>query len=134
MGRDSYPQQIALLASASRTADPTIAPPSWDGTKIAGMDVVIDMTNVGTGSITVSIEARAAGKISAVGAPAGWYLILASAAITTNIVTVLTVSPSVADIANAKAGRPLPKQFRVRVVHNNANAAIYSVDVNLLAA
>lgn len=134
MGRDFYPEEIALLASASRTVDPTISPASWNGTKAVGIDVLIDMTTVGTGSITVSIEGRAAGKISAVGAPAGWYLILASAAIAANGVTLLTVHPGVTDAANSKAGRSLPKQFRVRVVANNANAAVYSVDVNLLAA
>jgi hypothetical protein len=131
MVRDYYPEQVALLPSASRTADPTISPSFWDATKIIGIDVVIDMTTVGTGSITVSIEGFAAGKISA---PAGWYTILASAAIVTNVLTILTVHPGVTDTANSKAGRSLPKKYRVRVVHNNANPAIYSVDVNLLAA
>lgn len=134
MTRDYYPEEIALLASLGRTVDPAIAPSQWDGTKAVGCDVIIDMSNVGTGSITVSIEGRAAGKVSAAGAPAGWYLILASAAIVGNGVTVLTVHPSVTDAANSKAGRALPKKFRVRVVHNNANSAVYSVDVNLLAA
>jgi hypothetical protein len=131
MSRDFYPLEEVLLASASRTADPTMSPAFWDSSHKPGIEVVIDMTTVGTGSISVFIEGSAPSKISA---PAGWYTILASAAITTNIVTVLTVHPGVTDAANSKAGRSLPKKFRVRVVHNNANAAIYSVDVNLLDA
>lgn len=131
MPRDFYPEEIALLASGSRTADPTINPASFVEAKKVGVEVVIDSTVIGTGSITCFIEGRAAGKLAA---PAGWYTILASAAITTNLTTVLTVHPSVTDAANSKAGRSLPRSWRIRIVHNNANAATYSVDVNTLDA
>jgi len=103
MTRDFYPEEVALLASLSRTVGTT--PGSWDATKAVGIEVVVDMTTVGTGSITVSIEGAAPSKISAAGAPAGWYLILASAAIVGNGVTILTVHPGVTDTANSKAGR-----------------------------
>ena len=85
-----------------------------------GVKVFVNTTAIGTGSITASIQAKDPGS--------GVYVtLLASAAIVTNATTVLTVYPGIAAAANAAANDVLPRQWRVSVTANNANAANYSV-------
>lgn len=122
------PIEQAILPSGSRTSDPTPTPNEWVNPLAVGCDVVIDITSAGTGSITAYVEGYVEAKASA---PAHWYTILASAALASNATTLLTVHPGVSDTANLKAGRPLPRRWRVRIVHGNANAITYSVDVVL---
>lgn len=119
--------EYQLLASASRTANPTLAPASWDNQPEAeGILVVANITNAGTGSITVAIEGWDPGA-------GAWFTLLASAALTTNQTKTLLVYPSTSDSANARAAMALPKRYRVTVTHNNANAITYSVGAILLA-
>ncbi len=90
-----------------------------------GVKVFVVTSAIGTGSITVTIQA----KDPASGA---YTTLLASAAITTNTTTVLTVYPGLAATANVSANDILPRQWRIAVTANNANPANYSVGASLI--
>lgn len=112
-------EETTLLASAARTTTQT----GSDLTNYLGntsLIVVLDMTTVGTGSVTLSIE----GKDSASGK---YYTILSGAAVTTNSTNRYRVSPDLAAVANSVAQDVLPRVFRITVTANNANSATYSV-------
>lgn len=114
---------VTLLSSASRTTNQTGA----DTTNYnhRGIHVVLDMTTVGTGSVTLTIEGKdeASGK---------YYTILAGAAVTTNSTNVYKVFPGATAAANAVANDVIPRTFRITVTANNANAATYSVGYSLI--
>lgn len=112
----------ALLASASRTTTQTSA--DITNYNHRGIKVIVDMTAVGTGSVTMKIEGKAA-----VGT---YYTILSGAAITTNSTNVYTVFPAATVTANVSANDALPRTFRIVVTANNGNAATYSVDYELV--
>lgn len=116
---------LTLLPSASRTTTQT----SPDLLNIPnyfakGIRVVTNMTNVGTGSITVSIKTRSGSGV--------YTTLLAGTAITTNIAQTLEVYPGIAVAANASASSNIGEVFQILVTANNANAATYSVDYELL--
>ncbi len=115
--------EAVLLASAARTTTQTQADQLNLHRK--GIRVVTDITVVGTGSITVTIEAKdpASGK---------YVTILSSGALSTNQTKTLLVYPGAANTANASQNDRLPKTWRVLVTHNNANAITYSVGYQLL--
>mgnify|MGYP000488087987 CR=1 FL=1 len=85
-----------------------------------GLYVVLDMTTVGTGSVTLTIQGKdiASGK---------YYTILAGAAVTTNSTNIYKVYPGMTAAANAASNDILPSTFRILVTANNGNAAVYSV-------
>lgn len=116
-------KNVTLLASASRTTTQNGA----DTTNVnhAGIHVVLDMTVVGTGSVTLTIQGKdeVSGK---------YYTILAGAAVTTNSTNVYKVYPGITAAANASASDVLPATFRIIVTANNANAATYSVGYSLI--
>lgn len=85
-----------------------------------GVKVFVNTTAIGTGSITVAVQAKDPGS-------GAYATLLASAAIITNGVTVLTVYPGVTVTANVSASDVLPRQWRVSVTAGNANPANYSV-------
>jgi hypothetical protein len=117
-------EEATLLASASRTTTQTGA----DITNYQGnssLIVVLDMTVVGTGSVTLTIE----GKDTASGK---YYTILAGAAVITNVTNRYRVSPNLTAAANSIAQDILPRVFRINVTANNANAATYSVGYCLI--
>lgn len=89
-----------------------------------GIHVVLDMTVVGTGSVTLTIQGKdvASGK---------YYTLLAGAAVTTNSTNVYKVGPALTAAANAVANDIVPAVFRLLVTANNANAATYSVGLAL---
>ncbi len=89
--------------------------------------VVLDMTSVGTGDVTVTIE----GKDSASGK---YYTILAGTNITSNSTNRYRVGPNLAAATNSVAQDYLPRVFRIVVTANNANSATYSVGYNLVRA
>lgn len=90
-----------------------------------GVKVFVNTTAIGTGSITVAIQAKDPGS--------GTYVtLLASAAIITNVMTVLTVYPGLAATANVSANDLLPRQWRVSVTANNANPANYTVGASVI--
>lgn len=116
-------QEATLLASAARTTTQT----GSDITNLSAnaLVVVLDMTVVGTGSVTVTIE----GKDSASGK---YRTLLAGSAVTTNTTNTYKVGPSVAAVANSIGQDYLPPVFRITVTANNANSATYSVGYALM--
>lgn len=110
--------EATLLASASRTTTQTSADITVHNAK--KLIVVLDMTTVGTGSVTVSIDGKDAvsGK---------YYNILTGAAITTNSTNRYRVGETLAAVANSVAQDYLPRVIRIVVTANNANSATYSV-------
>jgi hypothetical protein len=90
-----------------------------------GVVVVFDMTVVGTGSVTLSIQGKdvASGK---------YYTILAGVAVVTNITSVYTIYPGAAVTANVSSNSPLPRTWRVLATANNANAATYTVGASVI--
>lgn len=89
------------------------------------LHVVLDMTVVGTGSVTVSIDGY--DKVSA-----KWYNLLTGAAVVTNSTNVYKIGPALVAAANAVANDYLPGLIRVTVTANNANSATYSVGACLI--
>lgn len=112
-----------ILASASRTTSQTPAEfPTGDRRFI---HVVLDMTVVGTGSVTLTIQGKddVSGK---------FYTILAGAAVITNSTNVYKVGPGLPATANVSANDVLPAIIRIIVTANNANSATYSVGCSLM--
>lgn len=116
-------QNISFLASASRTTTQTQA--DQTNFNARGIHVVVDMTVVGTGSITLTIQGKdeVSGK---------YYTLLAGAAITTNVTNVYKVFPGAPVTANVSANDMVPRTYRLLVTANNANAATYSVGYSLI--
>ena len=117
---------LTLAASAARTAAPTLAPPDFDNaTPNAGVAVTVNVTAAGTGSITCIIEGYDIASDT-------WYTVLSGAAIVTAVANTYMVYPGISDVANSRSGLHLPKKWRVRIVHNNANSITYSVGASIL--
>lgn len=106
------------LASGARTTTQTIADIDTNGARY--LNVVLDMTTVGTGSVTLTIN----GKDSASGK---YYSILSGAAVTTNSTNRYRVGPNVTAAANSVAQDYLPDTIQLVVTANNANSATYSL-------
>lgn len=85
-----------------------------------GVVVVLDMTTVGTGSVTLIIE----GKDTTSGK---YYTLLSGVAVATNVTNTYTVYPGITATANVSASNILPRVWRVRVSVNNANPTTYTV-------
>lgn len=114
---------ISAVASAAYTTTQTQA----DQTNYSarGLVVVLDMTVVGTGSVTLEIDGKdpVSGK---------YYAILTGAAVVTNVTNVYRVYPGLVAAANVTANDILPRTWRVKVTANNANSATYSVGAMLV--
>lgn len=109
----------ATAATTSRGSGDLV---NYDG---RGVKVALNVTAAGSGSITVSVQ----GKDAASGA---YYTLLAGAAVTGNGLTLYTVHPAVAAVANVSANDVLPHTWRVLVTANNANPVSYTVGAALL--
>jgi hypothetical protein len=112
-----------LLASAERTTTQTSA--DLVNYNAKGLHIVLDMTAVGTGSVTLTVQGKdeVSGK---------YYTILAGAAVITDVTMVYKVYPGAVVAANVSANDVLPRTFRVLVTANNANPATYSVGYSLI--
>lgn len=90
-----------------------------------GLKVVLDMTTVGTGSVTLTIQGKDAtsGK---------YYTLLAGAAVVTISTNVYEVYPGVAVAANVSANATLPRTWRVIATANNANATTYTIGASVI--
>jgi hypothetical protein len=88
---------------------------NWRGVKVA-----LNMTSVGTGSVTLTIQ----GKDTVSGS---YYTLLSGAAVVTNVLNVYEVYPGVTATANVSASTTVPRTFRVLVTANNANPTTYTV-------
>ena len=100
----------------------TVSQNTFDLTNVdsRGLKLFVNMSLVGTGSITVTVQ----GKDPTSGT---YYTILASAAIVANGFTTYTVYPGAPVTANASVNDILPRTWRVLVTANNANPANYTV-------
>lgn len=114
---------LTIFSSAARTADPT--PGDKTNYNAKGIHVVLDVTNAGTGSITLTIQ----GKDSVSGQ---YYTILAGAAVSSNSTNVYKVFRGAPVTANVSANDIIPRTFRIIVTHNNANSITYSVGASLI--
>jgi len=113
-----------VMASAARTATEN----SDDQGNVTGrgVHVAINVTAVtATPSVTFTIQ----GKDTVNGA---YYDILTSAAITATGTTYLSVYPGITAAANVSASDILPRVWRVRAVHADADSITYSVAANLV--
>jgi hypothetical protein len=90
-----------------------------------GAKVVLNMSNAGTGSVTLHIQGFDSGG-------SAFYDQLVGAAITTNSVNVYTVYPGLPATANVSANDIIPRSWRIQVVVNNANATTYTVSVVMM--
>lgn len=111
------------LESAARTL--TTSSDDLINDRCRGVHVVLDMTTVGTGNVTLTIE----GKDELSGE---YYTILAGAAVSTNSTNVYKVFPGAPATANVSANDLIPLNWRVTVTANNANEAVYSVGYSLV--
>lgn len=114
---------ITVLASGARTTTQTSA--DLTNTDGRGVKVVLDVTAVSSGSITLTIKGKdvASGK---------YYSILAGVAVTTVSTTVYTVYPGLTAAANSVASDVVPPTFQILVTANNSNSITYSVGVATL--
>jgi hypothetical protein len=122
----SYANAVAnqqILASGAQTTTQTQV--DQTNTNYRGIKVVLDMTTVGAGSVTLTIQGKdpTSGK---------YFTLLAGAAVTTNVTNVYTVYPGLTAVANVTANDVLPNTWRILVTANNANPATYSVGASLL--
>jgi len=121
MARSQYSSGTAL-ASGARTTTQTLPDISTGGCQF--LNVVLDMTTAGTGSVTLTINGKdpASGK---------YYLILSGAAVTTNSTNRYKVGPTVTASANVTAQDYLPENIQLVATANNANSATYSLGYSL---
>lgn len=114
---------IVVLSSGARTTTQTQA----DQTNYnhRGIIAVLDMTVVGTGSVTLEIDGKdpVSGK---------YYTLLTGAAVTTNSTNIYRVYPGLTAAANATANDVLPRTWRLKLTANNSNSATYSVGAMLI--
>jgi hypothetical protein len=114
---------ITVLASAARTTTQTQA----DQTNYnhRGIIVVLDVTNAGTGSVTLEIDGKdpVSGK---------YFALLTGAAVVSNSTNVYTVYPGNTVTSNVSASTVLPRTWRVKVTAGNSNSATYSVGAMLI--
>lgn len=117
-------QEVTLFASDARTA--TVDGASQDNPECRGGHFTIDVTAI---SATPSIIAKIQGWDPAA---SDWYDILVSTPITAVGKTVLKVYPGIPVQTGAKANDVLPKTWRVRMEHDDADSITYSVGANLV--
>lgn len=113
----------AMITAAGATTSQTGADQTNYNGK--GLQVVLDMTVVGTGSVTITIQ----GKDAASGK---YYTLLAGAAVVTNSTNLYTVYPGAPTTTNVSASLPLPRVWRVITTANNANATTYTVGASVI--
>lgn len=114
---------LTVFASGAQTA--TQVQVDQTNNAARGIKVGLNVTNAGTGNITLEID----GKDAVSGT---YYAILTGAAVSSNGFTLYTVYPGLTASANAVANDVLPHTWRVKVTANNANSITYSVGASLL--
>lgn len=116
-------ESIGLLTAAAVTTTQTVS----DQTNVChrGVKVVLDMTAIGTGSVTITIQGK--DKLSG-----KYYTLLAGAAVATNSTNVYTVYPGLPATTNVSANDVLPEVWNVKITANNANPATYTVGASLI--
>ena len=117
-------QEVTVFESAARTA--TIDGASQDNPECRGGHFTVDVTAL---SATPSIVAKIQGWDPAA---SDWYDILSATPITAVGKTVLKVYPGIPVVAGAVASDILPKTWRVRMEHDEADSITYSVGAGLV--
>lgn len=112
-----------VLPSASRTTTQTNI--LTLGGDTVGLVAVLHMTVVGTGSVTLTVS----GYDPVGGAT---WTILTGAAVITNTTNVYKIYPGLTAAANATVSDVIPRTIQLTVTANNANAATYSLAINLI--
>lgn len=116
-------EAVVVLASAARTTLQS------SGVLVNGggqqLIVYINTTVIGSASLTVTVS----GVVPS--AQATLYTLLASAAISTNTLTILRISPHLTAAANAIAKEIVPALFQIDVAVGNANPGTYSLSYSL---
>lgn len=109
----------AVLASAARTSSTASAvQANYNG---RGVVVFVNVTAVvDTPSIVVTVQAQDPGG-------SGYWDMLSSAAITAAGLTALVVYPGCVAVANQVANLPLPRAWRVSVVHGDTDSITYGI-------
>lgn len=120
--RGNVDQTVGITAVGVTTTQTGADQTNYNG---RGLHVVLDMTTVGTGSVTLTIQGKDAtsGK---------YYTLLAGAAVVTNSTNVYKVYPGLPATANVSANDLLPRTWRILVTANNANATTYTVGASVI--
>lgn len=112
-----------VLSGVGATA--SVNSPDLVNTDAQGVKVFVNVSLIGTGSITVAIQCKDPGS--------GVYVtLLTSAAIVTTSMNTLTVYPGIVAVTNVAASDVLPRQWRVAVTANNANPVNYTIGASLV--
>ena len=112
-------KRITVFESAARTADPTTYDGDMEGGK--GLILIIDVTAISaTPSVVLTVQGLDHVSDST-------YDILASAAITGTGTTRIAIYPGMPAEANLKEDEPMPRHFKVKAVHGDADSITYSV-------
>jgi len=123
MQKSTHALRAWQLGSASRTATAGV----FNGKNTEGhrgIMVGIDVTTIGTGSISAVVRALF---------PDGNYrTILSTTAVVANGTQLSLVYPGTPETANIKVSMGLPLDFQVEIIHNNANAVVYSAFAELI--
>lgn len=111
-----------IYASAARTAAPTLV--DMVNYNARGLIICINCTAiVATPSVVFVVE----GKDSI---PGDYWTMLSSVPIVATGKTVLMLGPTLTEAANLKANCLIPRTYRVRPVHGDADSITYSVSVD----
>ena len=112
-------EELTLLASAARTADVNSA--DFTNYNAKGLHVIL---NVSALAATPSIVPFIQGKDPISGT---YYDILEGLPITTTGINIIKVYPGISAVVNVSASDLLPRTYRVRVEHGDADSITYSV-------
>lgn len=124
-------QSVVLLASAARTATPTVGPGNdmdylTNHQRFRGAHIIMDATAIAaTPSVTLEIEGYDYGSST-------WYAIGTATAITSVSTNVIKVHPDLTAAAGSVFKDGIPYLWRVRAVHLDADSITYSLSVNYL--
>jgi len=119
-------ESVTVLASAARTATPTVDTFKNTSGSVAGMVLIVDVT---AASATPSVVFTILGSDPVSGET---YTILESAAITGIGTTVLRVHPELSVSANLIAKDLIPNEWTLTAVHADADSITYSVSAQLV--
>lgn len=117
-------KEVTVLASAARTATPTIA--DFTNVNASGVIVTIDCT---AASATPSVVFDIKYKCSLSGK---YVTLLSSAAVTGTGTTKLCVYPGVTVAANVTASHPLPRVWTMVATHADSDSITYSISANYI--
>lgn len=117
-------QEVTLFASDARTA--TVDGASQDNPECRGGHFTIDVTGT---NATPSVVAKIQGWDPAA---SDWYDILVATPITAEGKTVLKIYPGIPVVSGGVVSDILPKTWRLRMEHADADSITYSVGAALV--